>query len=63
VYYYSWREETEYFGCVSELYDKIGMNEFIYENTSLVLLMGIQELQVQETPSVRVFDDIQDLVQ
>jgi hypothetical protein len=39
------------------------MNEFIYENTSLVLLMGIQELQVQETPSVRVFDDIQDLVQ
>lgn len=30
---------------------------------SLILLMGTQELQVQEAPSVRVFDDIQDLVQ
>jgi hypothetical protein len=39
------------------------MNEFVQDNMSLILLMGTQELQVQEAPSVRVFDDIQDLVQ
>jgi len=39
------------------------MNQFIQGNMSFILLMGTQELQVQEAPSVRVFDDIQDLVQ
>jgi hypothetical protein len=39
------------------------MNEVFQNNMRLILLMGTQELQVQEAPSVQVFDDIQDLVQ
>jgi hypothetical protein len=39
------------------------MNESIHQTMRSTLLMGTQELQVQEAPSVRVFDDIQDLVQ